>query len=68
MIGHIIALKSLALRSAESVEFWAALARETENVWERHQVVIDGWGRWGRAFAPAALDLLKTEPTQYVQW
>jgi len=68
MIGHIIALKSLALRSAESVEFWAELARQTENVWERHQVVIDGWGRWGRAFAPAALDLLKTEPTQYVQW
>jgi hypothetical protein len=68
MIGHIIALKSLALRSAESVEYWAGLARETENVWERHQVVIDGFGRWGRQFAPAALDLLKTEPTQYVQW
>jgi len=68
MIGHIIALKSLALRSAESVEYWASLARETENVWERHQVVIDGFGRWGPQFAPAALDLLKTEPTQYVQW
>lgn len=68
MIGHIIALKSLALRSPETVEFWAELARGTDNVWERHQVVIDGWGRWGRKFAPAALDLLKTEPTQYVQW
>lgn len=65
---RIIALKSLALRSAETVERWVALARATSNVWERHQVVINGFARWGRRFAPAALVLLTTEPTQYVQW
>ncbi len=68
MIDHIIALKSLALRSPETVDYWAGLARETDNVWERHQIVINGFGRWGRQFAAAALDLLKTEPAQYVQW
>ena len=68
MIDHIIALKSLALRSPETVDYWAGLARETDNVWERHQIVINGFSRWGRQFAAAALDLLKTEPAQYVQW
>jgi hypothetical protein len=37
-------------------------------VWERHQIIINAWGRFGRKFAPAALDLLKTEPSQYMQW
>jgi len=32
MIDHIIALKSLALRSAETVDYWADLARETRNL------------------------------------
>jgi hypothetical protein len=68
MIDHIIALKSLALRSPETVDYWAGLARETDNVWDRHQIVINGFGRWGRQFAAAALDLLRTEPAQYVQW
>ena len=68
MIGHIIALKSLALRSPETVDYWARLARETDNVWERHQIVINAFGRWGSQFAAAALELLKTEPAQYVQW
>jgi len=68
MMEHVIALKSLALRSARSVDYWARLARNTANVWERHQIVIDAWSRFGRKFAPAALQLLKTEPAQYVQW
>ena len=68
MIDHIIALKSLALRSPETVDYWAGLARATDNVWERHQIVINGFARWGRQFAAAALDLLKTESAQYVQW
>jgi hypothetical protein len=29
MIDHIIALKSLALRSPETVDYWTGLARET---------------------------------------
>jgi hypothetical protein len=68
MMEHVIALKSLALRSARSVDYWTRLARNTANVWERHQIVINAWSRFGRKFAPAALELLKTEPSQYVQW
>jgi hypothetical protein len=68
MTEHVIALKSLALRSPKSVAYWNRLALQTSNVWERHQIVINAWGRFGRKFAPAALDLLKTEPAQYIQW
>ena len=68
MMEHVIALKALGLRSAESVSYWKNLAQRTPNVWERHQIVINAFGRWGRAFAPAALDLLKTDGAQYVQW
>jgi hypothetical protein len=67
-MDHIIAMKSLALRSPETIADWTALARGAANVWERHQAVICAFGRWGRKFAPSALDLLKTEPAQYVQW
>jgi len=68
MMEHVIALKSLGLRSAETVDYWKRLALRTPNVWERHQIVINAFGRWGGKFAPAALDLLKTDPAQYVQW
>lgn len=68
MMEHVIALKALALRSAETVDYWKRLAQRTPNVWERHQIVIGAFGRWGRAFAPAALELLKTDGAQYVQW
>jgi hypothetical protein len=68
MMEHVIALKALGLRSAETPQYWKRAAERTENVWERHQIVINGFGRWGRAFAPAALELLKTDSAQYVQW
>ncbi|MFZ0911433.1 MAG: hypothetical protein WA766_08490 [Candidatus Acidiferrales bacterium] len=68
MMEHVIALKSLALRSAETVDYWKRLAQKTPNVWERHQIVINAWGRWGEKFAPVALDLLKTDTAQYVEW
>jgi hypothetical protein len=68
MMEHVIALKSLALRSSKTVNYWTHLARQTSNAWERHQIVINAWSRFGRKFAPAALDLLKTEPSQYIQW
>jgi hypothetical protein len=68
MMEHVIALKSLALRSAESVDYWKRLAQRTPNAWERHQIVINAFGQWGGKFAPAALELLKTDTSQYVQW
>jgi len=67
-MDRIIAMKSLALRSPETIADWTALARDAGNVWERQQAVICAFGRWGRDFAPAALKLLETEPAQYVQW
>ena len=68
MMEHVIALKSLGLRLKKTINYWVHLAGETSNVWERHQIVINAWGRWGRKFAPAALTMLKTEPAQYIQW
>jgi hypothetical protein len=68
MMEHVIALKSLGLRAAKTPDYWRRLALETDNVWERHQIVIDAWGRWGAKFAPTALDMLKTDSAQYVQW
>jgi hypothetical protein len=68
MMEHVIALKSLGLRTAKSPGYWKRLAAQTSNVWEQHQIVINAWGRWGAKFAPAALDLLGTVPAQYVQW
>jgi ribosomal protein S16 len=68
MMEDVIALKSLALRSAETVDYWKRLAQRTPNVWERHQIVINAFGRWGGEFTPAALELLKSDPAQYVQW
>jgi hypothetical protein len=68
MMEHVIALKSLALRAARSPAYWQRLESQTTNVWEQHQIVIDGWGSWGAKFAPTALDMLGTVPAQYVQW
>lgn len=68
MMEHVIALKSLGLRAPKTPDYWRRLALQTDNVWERHQIVINAWGRWGAKFAPTALDLLKTDPAQYVQW
>ncbi len=68
MMEHAIALKALGLRSAETVDYWKRLAQRTPNVWERHQIVINAWGRWGGKFAPAALELLKTDTAQYAEW
>ena len=65
---RVIALKALALRSAETVERWTMMARDTSNVSERQQIVVNAFARWGRRFAPAALQLLGSEPAQFVQW
>jgi hypothetical protein len=68
MMEHVIALKSLALRSAKSPAYWQRLASQAANVWEQHQIVINAWARGGAKFAPAALDMFATTPAQYVQW
>ncbi len=67
-MGRIIALKSLGLRSAETVTYWFDILGKEQDAWLRHQALINAFGHYGRQFAPSALDLLATEPSQYMQW
>jgi hypothetical protein len=62
------AIRALALRSAESIEFWTDLYRREEDAWQRAQLARIGFARFGKAFATTALKLLSDEPVQYVQW
>lgn len=65
---RFLAIRSLALRSAEPVEFWDGLYRTEKDAWQKAQLTRIGYARFGRAFATKALDWLATEPAQYVQW
>lgn len=62
------AIRALALRSAESIEFWMELFRREEDPWQRAQIVRIGFARFGKEFTTPALELLAVEPVQYVQW
>lgn len=65
---RFLAIRSLALRSPESIEFWGRLYRAEKDAWQKAQLARIGYARFGLAFAPTALDWLATEPVQYVQW
>lgn len=67
-MARLIAIKSLGLRSAESINYWATLLRSEPQIWLRHQILINAFARFGREFAPAALELLASETSQYIQW
>jgi hypothetical protein len=67
-MGRLIALKSLGLRSPETITYWSNILHNEPDAWLRHQALINAFGHYGRQFAPAALDLLATEPSQYMQW
>ncbi len=67
-MARLIAIKSLGLRSGESVSYWADLLRKEPEVQLRHQILINAFAHYGRQFAPDALRLLSTEPSQYIQW
>lgn len=67
-MARLIAIKALGLRSAESMDYWTELLHKEPNAWLRHQILINAFGHYGAKFAPAALDLLATEPSQYIQW
>lgn len=68
MMEHIIALKALGLRTAETPAYWTGLLKNEKVFWIRRQIAIIGYARWGKAFNPYALEALETEPVQYVQW
>ena len=67
-MGRLIALKSLGLRSPETISYWSNILHKEPDAWLRHQALINSFGHYGRQFAPAALNLLATEPSQYMQW
>jgi hypothetical protein len=67
-MGRLIALKSLALRSPETINYWSNILHKEPDAWLRHQALINAFGHFGRQFAPSALTLLATEPSQYMQW
>jgi len=62
------AVRALALRSAESIDFWMELFNGEEDAWQRAQIARIGFARFGKTFATPALALLRGEPVQYVQW
>lgn len=62
------AIRALALRSTESIDFWTERFRAEEDAWQRTQIARIGFARFGKSFAPTALELLVDEPVQYVQW
>ncbi len=67
-MGRLIALKSLGLRSPQTIRYWSNILHKEPDAWLRHQALINAFGHYGRQFAPAAMNLLATEPSQYMQW
>ena len=66
--NRFFAIRSLALRSSETIDFWVELYGNEQDAWQRAQLVRIGFARFGREFLDTALELLATEPQQYVQW
>ena len=67
-IDHLMAVKALGMRSAETPSYWANLFKDEKDLWTRKQIALIAYARWGRQFNPYALEALKTEPVQYVAW
>jgi hypothetical protein len=62
------AVRSLALRSRETLGFWLDLLRDTNDNWQRQQIVRAATFSLGPEFTERSLELLAAEPGQYVQW
>lgn len=62
------AVRALALRSPETLEFWLDRFRAERDAWQRAQLVRIMFARFGAEFLKPALGLLADEPSQYVQW
>lgn len=67
-IDHLMAVKALGMRSAETPSYWANLFNDEKDLWTRKQIALIAYARWGRQFNPYALEAIKTEPVQYVAW
>jgi hypothetical protein len=66
--NRYFAIRSLALRSAETIDFWTSLLRDERDAWQRAQLTRILFARFGPKFERGALTLLEKEPSQYVQW
>jgi hypothetical protein len=67
-IDHLIALRALGLRSAETPAYWANLFKNEKDLWTRKQIALIAFARLGSAYNPYALESLKSEPVQYAAW
>ncbi len=65
---RFFARRALALRSGETPEYWIAQYRKEKDAWQRAQLVRILLAYYGKDVLAATLELLKTEPSQYVQW
>ena len=65
---RFFARRALALRSHESSDFWIGLYSKEHDAWQRAQLVRILLAHYGKEALPVTLELLKTEPSQYVQW
>lgn len=66
--SRYLALRALALRRDGDPAFWVERYRREQDSWIRAHIVRSAYTLFGRLFLPQALDLLATEPAQYVQW
>ena len=66
--NRFFAIRALALRSSESIEFWMELLRGEDDPWQRGQIARIGFAHYHKQFAGPALELLAKESAQYVQW
>jgi hypothetical protein len=66
--SRYLALRALALRRDGNPAVWVDRYRREQDVWARAQIVRSAYALFGRSFLSPALDLLATEPSQYVQW
>lgn len=66
--NRFFAIRSLALRSPESLAFWNHLYAREDDAWQRDQLVRICFARFGRDFLPLSLRMLEKERAQYVQW
>ena len=51
-MGRLIALKSLGLRSPETISYWSNSLHKEPDAWLRHQALINAFGHYGRNSRP----------------
>lgn len=68
VIHRYFAVRSLALRSEETLDFWMGLINQELDAWLRAYLVRVVYVHFREAFLDKGLELLATEPAQHVQW